>query len=47
MIGDSDEVAVATALFLEEMGIPFKFVFTGDGANWVSVEVVPEQEDPC
>jgi len=44
MIGDSDELATITAAFLETLGIPYKFVFKGDGVNWVSVEVVPDVE---
>jgi hypothetical protein len=38
---DSDDLAILTALFLEELGVPFCFVLKGDGINWVSVEAIP------
>jgi hypothetical protein len=41
---DSDELAVLTAMVLEELGIPFRYVMKGDGKNWVSVEVLPLEE---
>ena len=44
MIGDSDELATIKAAALEALGIPFKYVFKGDGVNLLSVEVVPDVE---
>lgn len=41
---DSDELAVVTAMVLEELGIPFVYRMKGDGVNWVSVECVPDRE---
>lgn len=39
---DSDDMAVIAALALEEMGIPFRFVFKTDGRTFYTVEVVAE-----
>lgn len=40
---DADDLAILTAVILEELGVPFRFVLKGDGVNWVSVETIPDR----
>lgn len=40
---DTDDLAILTAMVLEELGVPYRFVLKGDGINWVSVETIPER----
>jgi len=44
VIGDADELAVVTALALETLGVPYRYVLKGDGITWYSIEVIPIQE---
>lgn len=43
-IGDADEVAIFTALALETLGVPYRYVLKGDGITWYSIEAIPNRE---
>lgn len=43
-IGDSDELAVVTALALETLGVPYRYVLKGDGVTWFSIETISSRD---
>jgi hypothetical protein len=41
---EQDELAALLGAVYEAEGKPYRFVFRGDGINWVSVECEPLEE---
>lgn len=43
LIDDADDLAIVTALALETLGVPYRYVLKGDGKTWYSIETVPTE----